>query len=60
MYRYGLLSFKKNLLMLTEINENVPSNVISDPKRYKQVLFNLVGNALKFTINGTIKISAIL
>lgn len=37
----------------------MPRIVSIDKKRYKQVLYNLIGNAIKFTFNGgiTIKLS---
>jgi signal transduction histidine kinase len=35
----------------------VPLMIISDMKRYKQVLYNLIGNALKFTFKGGITVS---
>lgn len=34
----------------------VPEIVYIDPKRYKQVIFNLIGNAVKFTFEGGITI----
>ena len=34
----------------------MPDTINSDEKRYKQILYNLVGNALKFTLEGTIDI----
>lgn len=38
------------------IDENVPQNIVIDPKRYKQVIFNLIGNSLKFTFSGGITV----
>jgi signal transduction histidine kinase len=31
--------------------------VKSDQKRFKQILFNLIGNAVKFTFQGNVKVA---
>ena len=42
--------------MLVETRPEVPRLVRTDAKRYKQILFNLIGNAIKFTFEGAIKV----
>lgn len=48
---------QKGLNLECNISENVPTKLISDHKRLRQVLFNIVGNAIKFTFKGSIQIS---
>lgn len=40
------------------VDDSVPQSVFSDAKRIKQILFNIIGNAIKFTFKGKIAVSA--
>jgi PAS domain S-box-containing protein len=49
-------SKEKGLDFTVKIDPNVPNIIKGDPYRLNQILFNLVGNALKFTSKGFIKV----
>lgn len=47
----------KHLDIVVDIEESVPEFILIDPTRLSQVLFNLVGNAIKFTSRGQITVA---
>lgn len=53
----AIRAYEKNLELLCDVDHGIPETLTGDPVRIRQVLINLIGNALKFTNEGEVLLS---
>lgn len=54
---YRVKAFKKNIQLITNMSANIPEVLYGDKQRIKQIIANLLDNAVKFTDAGKVTIS---
>jgi two-component system, sensor histidine kinase and response regulator len=54
----AMRAHKKNLELVSRVSPQVPRTVVGDPTRLRQLIVNLVGNAIKFTEKGHILVES--
>jgi two-component system, sensor histidine kinase and response regulator len=54
---FALLAHSKGLELLVRIDPELPSSLFGDPDRLRQILVNVIGNAINFTEKGEILIT---
>ena len=54
---HSLKAEQQGIALLQQVDEGLPATIIGDPTRLRQVIVNLVSNAMKFTRQGEVKIA---
>lgn len=55
-----VLAETKGLKMVYEVEDDVPQQMLNDPQRLHQIALNLIGNAIKFTRQGMVRVKVYL
>lgn len=55
-YLESIEAFNKNIDIVTDVDYTIPPLVMGDPTRVKQILLNIIKNAIKFTSQGYIHV----
>lgn len=50
-------AMKKDITLSVSVEPSVPARMLGDKNRVTQVMFNLIGNAIKFTDQGSVKVA---
>jgi CheY-like chemotaxis protein len=52
----NISAYDKGNELVCDIDSDIPDTIIGDPLRLRQILINLLNNAIKFTTDGTVKL----